>query len=705
MSKFIKAISIILSLIMVITVVACTQNKQDTTTASDVTETTERTTTTATSEVVTTDKGTTAQTTEQVTSETTGKTTTQTTTVETTETETTSKTGTTTETTSSTVTTEETTPEETTTSVSPTVYIDGYDPVDVKIGSYVTLQYNPMYCSVESEVKKGLGSKETVTLTITMKDGYVFDGWSTLDYICNLPNYEGDDPKKAASYKTITDSITTTETYSFTASNEMNVYANYSMKVVYNTNGGKTSDGKTTLDTLFSLSEYKCPSTLPDKGYFTRDGYVLSEYNTKPDGTGTAVSLGSKIKSDSSTLTLYCIWLKENPASDFEYGKSNGEVWISGYKGTSKNVVIPEKIEGLPVTSVEQNSFVSSAVETVFFPKTIQTVSDSAFVSCSNLNTIVFFDNIESISERSFSNCKKLTNVRINAVMDLYFIGWIQGTYCKTDRLVWAQDMPKFIFYGGSGTINGIDSKQVNDAIGEDYVVINMGANANASASFVFEGMQKWLNDGDIILWDPEPGNNTLGDNSIGARGIPFYVMGNYDFLKGIDITKHKGFYNYLLNAFAEKKAGKVCSWDTGNISYNCYGDNVSKRENQGRQFQYRFDYLTSRYDYSRMTYVINELKKKGVDVWFSYAVMDEGLKLNEWYHQGQTIEEVAEEYTEAILEHFDVTIISDFFNCTVPNIYFHDSEWHLTNEGAVIRTQKLLIDILAQFEKIGKKY
>ena len=84
---------------------------------------------------------------------------------------------------------------------------------------------------------------------------------------------------------------------------------------------------------------------------------------------------------------------------------------------------------------------------------------------------------------------------------------------------------------------------------------------------------------------------------------------------------------------------------------------------------------------------------------------LPEGLKLNDWIHQGQTIEEVAEEYTAAILEHFDVTIISDFFNCTVPNIYFHDSEWHLTNEGAVIRTQKLLVDILAQFKKIGKNY
>ncbi|MCR5458102.1 MAG: leucine-rich repeat domain-containing protein [Clostridiales bacterium] len=685
MSKFLKAISVIISIVMVATVVACTQNKQDTTT-NDTTETTEKTVITTSSEAVTTDKGTTVQTTESTKSDTTAKTTTEQTTKEQT----------------TDVTSEETTSDEavttnedtSTTHKDPVVYVGSYDPVSEKVGSYVKLEYNPMYCSVKSEVKKGLGSKETVTLTVTMNDGYIFDGWSTYDYICNATE------KTQAEIK-----ITKTETYSFDVNTETEVYANYSMKVVYNANGGKTSDGKSSLETTFCVSEFKCPSTLPDKGQFVREGYVLSEYNTKADGSGTAVSLGSKIRSDSSTLTLYCIWLKENPASDFDIFNNNGEVSIFKYKGSSKDVVVPEKINGMKVTAIEQGAFTGSLIETVFLPKTIRDVSDGAFSSCSNLNTLVFFDSIETMSDRAFSGCKKLTNVRINAVMDMYYVGWISATYCKTDRLIWAAEMQKFIIYGGSGTINGIDSTQINDAIGADYVVINMGANANASASFVFEGMQKWLIDGDIILWDPEPGNNTLGDNSLGARAIPFYVMGNYDFVKGIDITKHKNFFNYLLNGFAEKRNGSVSSWEMGNKTVNCYGDSTSKRETQGKQFQYRFDYLTSRYDYSRMTYIISELKKNGVDVWFSYAVMDESLNLNDWAHQGETIEEVAEQYTEAILEHFDVTIISDFFDCTVPNKYFYDSEWHLTNEGAVLRTQKLLVDILAQFKKIGKNY
>ena len=677
MSNFKKIIAVVIALVMVLTIVACTQNTQTETTSGDKTEST------TTAEKTTSD-GTTLN---PSTEETAG-------------TETTSS--------SEEVTTIETT--ETTTGKDPVEYISGYDPVDEKVGSYVTLEYNPMYCSVKSEVKKGLGSKETVTLTVTMKDGYVFDGWTSIDYLCNLPNYSDTKPETVAKRNAISDSVTYTETYSFTADKDIKVFVNCSMKVVYDANGGKTSDGKTSLDTSFCLSEFKCPSTLPDKGYFTRDGYVLSEYNTKADGTGTAVSLGSKIRSDSSTLTLYCIWLKTNEASDFTYS-TGSEITITGYKGTAKDVVIPETIEGKKVTVIAENAFNGKSIETAFIPKTVKTVKAKAFVNCSSLTTIVFFDNV-SFEESWFdpssgvvSKCPNFKYVRVNAVYDMYNVGWITGTYCKTDRLVWAADMQKFIIYGGSGSLYGFDCSQINEKIGEDYVVINMGANANTSAAFVFEGMQKYLNEGDIVLWDPEPGNNTLGDNTIGHRCIPFYVMGNYDFLKGIDISKHKGFFGYLMNAIQEKKNGSVCSFEMGNKTINCYGDATGKRVTQGKSFQYRFDYFTSRNDYSRMTYIIDELKKDGVQVWFSYAVMDENLKLNEWAHQGQTIEGVAEQYTADILKNFDVTIISDFFDCTVPNEYFYDSEWHLTNEGAVLRTSKLLVDILAQFEKIGKKY
>ena len=557
-------------------------------------------------------------------------------------------------------------------------YIYGYDPIVERVGSYILLEYNPMYCSIETDVKKGLGSKETVEMKVTMRDGYIFDGWSSGDYICNKDNL----------------SAISMDRYSIVVSGEKKIYINCSMKVNYDANGGVTKDSKTLLETTYSLSEYKCPSTLPDQGYFTREGYVLSEYNTKPDGSGKSVGLGSKIRSEGSTLTLYCIWLKTDNPADFEYTESDS-VSITKYVGESKDVVIPETINGKNVTCISKKAFNESSAETVFLPKTIETVEMGAFYKCSNLREIVFFDNIQNIYDNSVAECPNFRNIRINAVYNLYNVGWITGTYCKVDRIIWAENMKKFIFYGGSGSMYGIRSSLVNDEIGDEYVVINYGANANVSAAFAFEGIMKWLHEGDIMMWHPEASPSPMGDSrmngSLGRRNFEFYVLSNYDFLKGVDITKYRDFFSTMMIVFGEHESHQT-SWDKGSIAYNCYGDAENHVVHEEIENTYHLDIFTSSNDYSRMTWVIDELKKKGVDTWFSYGVMDE---------EGKGLEkDKAEKYRQDILEHFDVTIISELSNCLVAHKYFADSKWHLTKEGADVRTVKLLRDILKQFEK-----
>ena len=567
---------------------------------------------------------------------------------------------------------------ETTTIDEPSNYLNGYDPIAENIGKYVVVEYNPMYCSIESEVKQNVGSKETVVLKVTMHDGYIFDGWSTGDYICNKTKGVG---------------VINKETYSLTVNSTTKVFVNCSMHVKYDCNGGLTKDKKSTLDTTYCVSEYKCPSTLPDKGYFSREGYVLSEYNTEPDGSGKAVSMGSKIRSDSSSLTLYCIWLKEDSFQDFEYTKGSG-VTITGYKGNKKDVVIPEKIDGLDVTTIAKKAFHDVDIETVFLPKTIETVNRGSFYKCNNLSSIVFFDNILSFDKDSIAECPSFKHVRINAVLDMYY-GWMTGTYCKTDRLIWAENMKKFIFYGGSGTLHAIKCDMVKEEIGEDYFIINMGANANVSSAFVFEGIKKWLKEDDIILWCPEASGATLGKTdmtgSLGMRNIEVYVCGNYDFLKGVDVSQYQGFFDVMMTVFSQHPANTT-SWEMGSIGYNCYGDSVSAPKQQLFDNSYNLPIVTSS-AYSRMQMMIKEMKAIGVDVWFSYGVMDET-------GTGFT-KETVKQYEESIKNTFDVTIISDFWDCLVPHDCMADSKWHVTLEGAQIRTTRIIKDILNQFEKV----
>ena len=109
------------------------------------------------------------------------------------------------------------------------------DPVDVpdsesiKIGNYVTLIYNAATCDVEYEVQRGVGSRQTVTLTAKMKDDFIFDGWSFGNALANSTTSR---PVTAASKNT---------TYTFDASYDTTVYLNTSMTLVYHPNGGKLS--------------------------------------------------------------------------------------------------------------------------------------------------------------------------------------------------------------------------------------------------------------------------------------------------------------------------------------------------------------------------------------------------------------------------------------------------------------------------------
>jgi hypothetical protein len=67
--------------------------------------------------------------------------------------------------------------------------------------------------------------------------------------------------------------------------------------------------------------------------------------------------------------------------SDFEYTAKNGEVTITGYKGTTKNVVIPERINNIPVTAIGEYAFSENELTSVTIPNSVKTIASNAFDS------------------------------------------------------------------------------------------------------------------------------------------------------------------------------------------------------------------------------------------------------------------------------------------------------------------------------------
>ena len=98
------------------------------------------------------------------------------------------------------------------------------------------------------------------------------------------------------------------------------------------------------------------------------------------------------------------------PAVDFEYEIENGGIMIVHYLGTDPIVVIPEEIDGLPVTAINQYVFVNdSPVRGVWLPDTI-TDLQGGFTN-NKMIEVVICEGVVSISNFSFTNCPALHTI------------------------------------------------------------------------------------------------------------------------------------------------------------------------------------------------------------------------------------------------------------------------------------------------------
>ena len=113
---------------------------------------------------------------------------------------------------------------------------------------------------------------------------------------------------------------------------------------------------------------------------------------------------------------------------DYTYTTTAGTVAITGYKGPGGPIIIPDTIEGLPVTSIADRAFFGCTIITrVEIPNTVTHVGDYAFYSCTRLASVGMPDSLTRIGEGAFSRCTSLTNLkttdRLTSIADSAFSG------------------------------------------------------------------------------------------------------------------------------------------------------------------------------------------------------------------------------------------------------------------------------------------
>ncbi len=533
----------------------------------------------------------------------------------------------------------------------------------ILIGKHITLHYNGASADIEYTVKQGVGSRQTVTLTVKMKDDYIFDGWSEGDAIVN--------GKSVLSSET---------TYEINAADSQTIYLNTSMQLVYHPNGGKTTVSDTD---KFSAVFYQNPNTRSEKDYFSRDGYTLTGYNTKADGTGESVSLGSKVTGGKGIIDLYCIWEQNTPDSEFKTESRSDGLYITGYTGSGDSLVIPKKLGGKKVVGIAENAFKNADFTRAVISQNVKTIEKNAFNGCDKLTSLVLFDTVTRMDDSAFASCDALTSVRVNTTTEL-IDAWYSCGAAKIDRLMWAKDKKKLIIIGGSGSLYGFDCDMLYSKLDGEYEIINFGENANISSLVYFDIAEDFVNYGDIILWCPEPGTYTLGADSCGNRFWDFRKS-DYDFTKYIDFTYYKDFFSSFARYCQSLTRTFFKPYSALSSSMNKYGDDTSSRVWNEVVFDYSFDYDIACKDI--LGALTTKIHDKGAKIFFSFAAMQEsGI--------ASTDEKDILDYEKLVTSVPYVTAISTYEECILDDECFWDSAWHLTLDGAVKRTEQVAYDI-----------
>ncbi len=355
--------------------------------------------------------------------------------------------------------------------------------------------------------------------------------------------------------------------------------------LTYHLNGGTAGGKETVVDTV-DTAYYTSPNTRYDDGSFTRDGYVLLEYNTKADGTGDAFSPGSKANPVDGKLDLYCIWAPVSSGFETEnvtvnYGKKN--VWgvypysypgvaITGYTGDDETLVIPEKIGGKDVVSIKAGAISNKNFTTLVLPRTLRKIEDGAFTGCSSLRTVYMGDGILSITNAAFdaATYTNWTEFRLSATTGPRYASDYNGGYrIKWDRLMRgaASGKKMIVFVSGSSSFHGIGTGYLETLLGGEYFVVEYGTIRTTNNMVYMEAVANFVGEGDIVVYAPE--------NSIYQFGAPELswklfrdLEGSQNVWRYIDVKN----YTNLFGAFAEYQGKR---WSNGEQTYSQHTENV----------------------------------------------------------------------------------------------------------------------------------
>lgn len=186
---------------------------------------------------------------------------------------------------------------------------------------------------------------------------------------------------------------------------------------------------------------------------------------------------------------------------DYYYNVYDSYIKITKYIGDKEVVIVPSKIDELPVYVIGDEAFEGASVkdiqisegiyqigascfadcallETVDMPESVTLVGDSAFDSCTSLKEIVFPENVSEISSSVCYQCSSLTSVKILATGPDSEINRSAFEYCESLETVYISEAVTSI---ASSAFSGIPE-----------TVVFSGCSGSAAAEYCAEHFYRY---------------------------------------------------------------------------------------------------------------------------------------------------------------------------------------------------------------------
>ena len=175
----------------------------------------------------------------------------------------------------------------------------------------------------------------------------------------------------------------------------------------------------------------------------TKEGYTFFRWSPSPDSSQGSVSGGAELNRDT---TIYAIWQKRSEDGivyDLHYGgqsyKLRSMSYYNGDVDELKNYVIPDTFDGLPITELGLDSFLSfrNKIETLTIGKNVERISQIFdWDGSESLKSVIIPNSVTSIDGGTFEKCTALTEVTIPAGVGKIYHNTFNGcTALKTVRI------------------------------------------------------------------------------------------------------------------------------------------------------------------------------------------------------------------------------------------------------------------------------